>query len=229
MPGLITRGIVIIDDREGAMGSGVMGYLEAIDRYMGMGTSFITFAKIRIKGAIIDDLRANSPFGRAEMRIRRELRGYHDNYVSSCGKEPSLDNYMDFWNEQAAKNPRLYTPKRATSLHSLIYFDGLHLNIDEFTETSDSHLGDREGSDPLSLLLVKERRNELRRALEVDLGKLPEKHRGPISEYIYNGGSLKALGEMLGVSASRASQKLTEYRSDPRYFIETKRALGLVK
>lgn len=229
LPGLIKRGIVIIDDREGTMGSGVMGYLEAIDRYKGMGASFITFAKIRITGAIIDDLRTNSPFSRTEMRIKRELRVYHDNYVSSLGNEPSFDDYMAFWNEQAGKNPRLYTPNRATSLHSLIYSDGLHLNIDNLTETSDSRQGDEGGSDPLSLLLVKERKNELTRALEADLGRLPEKYRGPISTYICDGVSLQALGEMLGVSESRASQIVTGYVKNPDYFLATKKALGLVK
>lgn len=229
LPGLIKRGIVIIDDREGTMGSGVMGYLEAIDRYKGMGASFITFAKIRITGAIIDDLRTNSPFSRTEMRIKRELRVYHDNYVSSLGNEPSFDDYMAFWNEQAGKNPRLYTPNRATSLHSLIYSDGLHLNIDNLTETSDSRQGDEGGSDPLSLLLVKERKNELTRALEADLGRLPEKYRGPISTYICDGVSLQALGEMLGVSESRASQIVTGYVKNPDYFLATKQALGLVK
>lgn len=77
-------------EREDLVHMGVIGLIEAIDRYDdGRGVAFESFAKLRIRGAILDDLRSTTWAPRGARRRARELNAAHEHLAGELERAPS--------------------------------------------------------------------------------------------------------------------------------------------
>ncbi|MEH3023308.1 MAG: RNA polymerase sigma factor FliA [Pseudomonas oryzihabitans] len=180
---------------EDLMQAGMIGLLEASRKYdSGKGASFETYAGIRIRGAMLDEVRKGDWAPRSVHRNTRmvtdairavEARTGRDAKDSEVAAELklSLDEYYGILGDTMGS--RLFS------------FDDLMEGGEHGLEESGSHeLEPGRG-------LEDER---FRRALADAIANLPERERLVLSLYYDEELNLKEIGEVLGVSESRVCQ-----------------------
>ena len=78
------------------IGAGVLGLLDARKQFdADRGIPFERYAEIRIRGAILDELRAADPTSRVSRRRSSELTTLVRGLASALGHEPSPDEVAD--------------------------------------------------------------------------------------------------------------------------------------
>ena len=181
-------------DRDDLLSSGFFGLLDAIDRYDAQRKNkFETYAALRIRGAMLDYLRANDWI---PMTVRKKIRAY-ENVVakleSSLGR-PATD-------EEIAAAMGIAVDE----LHSLV--NKLQVvslvPLDEYMrmERPDSTQGTP--GDNLE-------EEAVRQALAQAIDKLPEKERLVMSLYYYDSLTLKEISRIMNVTEARISQMHTK-------------------
>ena len=169
---------------------GLMGLLRARDSYdASQGASFATYAGIRIKGAMLDELRAHDWLPRSVQRQLSRVAGAIERADARLGRpaqdaeiaaelEMDLDDYQRLAGELAcARMTRVDDSEEAASAEA------------QRANPLD-HLGEQ----------------AFRDALVAAVGRLPEKERLMMSLYYSEELNLKEIGAVLGVSESRVSQ-----------------------
>lgn len=175
--------------------SGMIGLLEAVRNYEnGHGASFATYAGIRIRGAMLDEVRRNDWTPRSVHRRSREIaeairqiearegRDAHDSEIARL-LGVDLDEYYRMLQDASAS--------RVLSFEDMGY-DGR--GVDDLLSS-----GEPEPSDELAR---KERSAGLAAAVE----QLPERERLVMSLYYGDELNLKEIGKVLGVTESRVCQ-----------------------
>ena len=187
-------------ERDDLYGAGVIGLIDAAERYdSSRGIAFTTFAETRIRGAILDSLRALDWASRSIRRRAREIEAAYAEIEQQKGRAAT--------EEEVAK--LLNIPIRE-----------LHQLLQEISGLSVNNLDEREGDTGLNLLDTvsgttatpleefenSERRDMLARAID----KLPERERKVIALYYIEELTMKEIGAVLDVSESRVSQLRTQ-------------------
>ncbi len=175
--------------------SGMIGLLEAAKKYdESKGASFETYAGIRIRGAMIDEVRKGDWVPRSVHRNSRmvaqavkkvEMRVGRDSTDSEIAQELGMD-LIEY-----------YAIVQDTMCGHLFSFDGLTPN-DDFTEEQIV------GTTPNPFDGIQ--RNNLRAELAKAIQELPEREQLVIALYYDEELNLKEIGEVIGVSESRVSQ-----------------------
>ncbi|NLE73276.1 MAG: RNA polymerase sigma factor WhiG [Actinobacteria bacterium] len=185
---------------------GLLGLIGAIERFdPGRNIKFETYALSRVKGAIIDELRALDWVPRSVRHWARQVERSVTRLENQLGRAPS--------DEEIAADLEM----SATELQDILLqiSNGSIVALDECWRMSGTE-GDRislmdtleDGSAPdpskaLDLLSLKEHlANAIRR--------LPEREKIVIGLYYYEGLTLREIGEVLGVTESRVSQLHTK-------------------
>jgi RNA polymerase sigma factor for flagellar operon FliA len=174
--------------------AGMIGLLEAVRNFDGSkGASFETFAGIRIRGAMLDEIRKGDwtprsvhKNGRAIMEaiseVERETGGDARDVDVAEKLQVSLDNYHQMLNE--------------VNVGRIIGIEDLGVTEDVLT-----HSDENENS-PLSDLLE----GNFQKALAHAITTLPEREAIVLSLYYDEELNLREIGEVLEVSESRVSQ-----------------------
>ncbi|MGE3076054.1 MAG: FliA/WhiG family RNA polymerase sigma factor [Dehalococcoidia bacterium] len=90
--GRLAIGLPAILDYEDILSYGTIGLIEALDRFDdSKGVKFETYAISRIRGAIIDALRALDRLPRSVRQKAKKLEQIHVSYVLEHGREPTDD------------------------------------------------------------------------------------------------------------------------------------------
>lgn len=179
---------------------GVLGLLEAIDKFdPAMGKDFESYACVRIRGAMLDELRRVNWIPRTiwqKLQALRAVREKLENSGAGAVTEEAVAREMGW---ETAEVRRLDAHSRR------IYA----VSLDELAATAGGEtvrLGDAipdEGSpDPLELVVEEDNRRLLAKAIE----SLNEKDRLVLSLYYQQGLTLKEIGKILEVSESRVCQ-----------------------
>lgn len=187
-------------DKDELYSAGVMGLLEAIERYdPTTGFEFKTFAGRRIRGAIIDEIRRHDWVPRSVRRKSRRIDTAVSALYNKLGRMPTdsevatelgLD-MQDYYNLTDKLGPMFLS-----SLDEQIGGDSDdNLHLEDVIE--DSRMEDME---------LTHRRDKLRKALISAIAALPEKEKLVIALYYYEELTLKEIGEVLHVSESRVCQ-----------------------
>jgi len=181
---------------------GIIGLLEAEKTYdVSQGISFEAYAKIRIRGAIIDEARKLSRISRLALKNLKKHREARVSLEHSLERPPtsreiathlgiSLD---EFEHERTHANSFNY------------------LELDQLLESDNFDIED-ESSPALDELINDETRSNL--AEEID--KLDERKRLILSLYYTDELNLKEIGAIIGVNESRVSQILKAVIGDLR-------------
>jgi RNA polymerase sigma factor for flagellar operon FliA len=190
-----------IDD---LMSAGVIGLMDAIDKYdPARDNKFKTYAEFRVRGAILDELRAQDWIPRS---MREKAKGIERSFQkleqklgrSVSEEEVAKDLGMELEEFQAALQQC-----KSVSLLSLDEV-GTFSNGDRKSLLAILEAG-RE-SNPMVQLAGIELREQLAKAIE----ELPEKQRMVLSLYYYEDLNLKEIGDILEVTESRVSQLHTQ-------------------
>ncbi|SEQ17768.1 RNA polymerase sigma factor for flagellar operon FliA [Ectothiorhodospira magna] len=175
--------------------SGVIGLLEAARHYdPSQGASFETYAGIRIRGAMLDEVRRSDWTPRSVHRNARRISEVIREIENREGREATgpevaaalnvdLDTYHDMLRDAVGS--------RVLGFDDLCDADG---DVDNFLP----------GQGPTPLESVT--RADFQRALANHIDALPERERLILSLYYDDELNLREIGEVLGVSESRVCQ-----------------------
>lgn len=180
---------------------GIFGLIDAIDKYdFNKNVKFETYASLRIRGAILDQIRKMDWIPRSVRQKQKkidaamakiEIESGHVATDEELAAELEITvEELDNWNGQT----------KVTNLISLDDFveQGSEIKMDA---THNSHFEQPEA------VVEKE---ELTRVIETAIGELTEKERSVVLFYYYEDLSLKEISKVLDVSESRVSQLHTK-------------------
>lgn len=173
---------------------GIIGLIDAIDKFdPSKNIKFETYSGIRIRGAIIDQIRSLDWVPRS---IRQKSKLFKDAYFeleSKLGREPSIQEIANKLQKSSKEVEKIL---EETNIYNVVSLE------EEITENYRLQIRDKEDNDPESLLL----KNDLIDKLKLQIDSLSEKEKIVISLYYYKELTYKEIGKILDVSESRISQ-----------------------
>lgn len=187
---------VVVDD---LIQVGMLGLLDAAQHYdPSQGASFETYATIRIRGAMLDELRRNDWAPKSVHRRARDLMDCVQQIEAETGREARPTEVAEIMGITLNEYHQIL--QETNSCRILSFVD---LGVD------DSQLGDnyRAGQEtPLDGLEQARFQEHLAEAISV----LPEREKLVIGLYYDEEFNLREIGEVLGVSESRVSQLMSQ-------------------
>jgi len=178
--------------------AGVFGLMRAIENYdLERGTPFESYCATRVRGAILDELRAQDWVPRL---VRNRAAAYTkalNHLRKRMGREPSNHEMASYMDVTVAEAEKLRRDSHLTSVYTLCQQDD---NDDDPRSLRKlDALMDRESELPFDKLLAR----DLSRALMRTLNK-PEAT--VIALYYHEGLTMKEIGRVMGISESRVCQ-----------------------
>jgi len=186
-------------DIQDMINSGVLGLMDAIEKFdPDKGVKFETYAEYRIKGSILDSLRAMDWVPRSVRKVATLLENTYADLERKLGR-PASD-------EEVARAMDIGVEKFYKIVNRVSNIGMVSLDRDTKNSNSKQSLLDRlmpeGGSKPCDNLDSEELRDVLAETIE----RLPEKERVVISLYYYNELTMKEIGKILKLTESRVSQ-----------------------
>ena len=182
---------------EDIAGYGVEGLINAIERYSPQkNTRFETYALIRIRGAIIDRIRAQDFLPRSvrqKIKILKEAQEYLKQQLGRMPTTQEIANHVDMDAEKV--NQLLAEDVTMTSIYDK------KGNAEDSVEIIDT-IQDTNKLNPQEEAEEKNVKQELERALQ----RLPERERMIMVLYYQENMTLKEIGETISMSESRVCQ-----------------------
>lgn len=177
--------------------AGLEGLLEAATNFeQGKGASFETYAGIRIRGAMLDEMRRGDWSPRSVHRNARGMAEAYQQLEASLGREPNAAEVA------AAMGVEL------DEYHQMARY-ALGARLASFDEVLGEEQGSTRGeriaaadAGPAEML----EQTEMRERLAAAIAELPERDQLLLSLYYQQELNLKEIGKVLGVSESRVSQ-----------------------
>jgi RNA polymerase sigma factor for flagellar operon FliA len=185
---------------EDMVSCGVQGLLEAHKTYDDTrGAKFSTYALPRIRGAILDALRAAHPLPRSLQKASSDIERAIASLYTDLGRTPTK---AEIAQRLGIPLEELLTVSQATSVRVLSLESLADMTVNGATEKLNELADDDAGIDPHSVAQSQSLRAELMYAIE----DLPEREREIIRLYYIESRSLKSIGRAMAISESRASQ-----------------------
>jgi RNA polymerase sigma factor FliA len=185
---------------------GLVGLISAIERFdLSRDIKFETYAIMRIKGAIIDELRSMDWVPRSVRARAREVERANAKLENTLQRAPTDQEIAD---EIGITVDELNESLLAISHSSMVA-------LDELWSVSDSSgdqvslmdtIEDPNAPDPARSLDV----GDLKDRIADSIANLPEREKLVIALYYYENLTLREIGEVLGVTESRVSQMHTK-------------------
>ncbi|MFR1671675.1 MAG: FliA/WhiG family RNA polymerase sigma factor [Candidatus Gastranaerophilaceae bacterium] len=182
---------------EDIAGYGVEGLINAIERYSPQkNTRFETYALIRIRGAILDRIRAQDFLPRSVRKKIKDIKGAQEHLKQELGRMPTTREIADYLDMDAEKVSQIMSEDM--TMTSLYDKKG---NTDDSVEIIDT-IQDTHKLNPQEQAEEKNVKQELEKALK----RLPERERIIMVLYYQENMTLKEIGETIGMSESRVCQ-----------------------
>ncbi|MHC1480529.1 RNA polymerase sigma factor FliA [Frateuria aurantia] len=176
--------------------AGMIGLLEASKHYApGREASFETFAGIRIRGAMIDELRKTDWTPRSVHRKIREMASAIQQIEHETGADASDQAIIERMGIDAAEYAKLLVDATSTRVLSL------NMSRDD-GDGEELQIPDEPDAEPVRQLESQRMLSDLGEAIE----GLPQREKLVMSLYYDEELNLKEVGEVLGVSESRVCQ-----------------------
>jgi RNA polymerase sigma factor for flagellar operon FliA len=177
--------------------AGMIGLLEAAQKFDGSkGASFETYAGIRIRGAIVDEMRRGDWVPRSVHRNTRRITEAMNYLEARLGREPTDA-------EIAAEMDISLSEYHAMANDSV---SGRLFSLDETLHEEEINTTQISVSEMLQGPAEVTQRKELQKALAEAIDDLPEREKLVLSLYYEEEMNLKEIGLVLGVSESRVCQ-----------------------
>jgi RNA polymerase sigma factor FliA len=211
----VSRGFDDDGITEDLISSGVLGLLEAMEKFdPSRGIKLNTFAYLRIRGAMIDELRKRDWFPRSARTKAKKLEEVIRKLEARLGRYPR--------EEEVAEELKVDLDDYLIMLKD---FGSLSiLSIEDISEVSGM---DREGiiryvmeegASPEQRAEMK----EMETLLGHEIDRLPEKQKLVLSMYYYEDMNMKEIAEVMGITEARISQIHSQAVLSLRTFLKKK-------
>ncbi|MGL4362276.1 MAG: FliA/WhiG family RNA polymerase sigma factor [Cellulosilyticaceae bacterium] len=191
--GMYLNHYVDIDD---LVGYGVIGLIDAIDKFDSTkNVKFETYASLRIRGAILDEIRKLDWVPRSLRKKQKDLYKMMAVLENKLGRSPTeteMAEYLEISLEE------YYQLQRDSNVAALVFIEDYQIQaesvLDDMSKTPDFKLQQKE----ITKILIDE------------INKLPEREKIVVTLYYFEELTLKEISATLSVSESRISQLHTK-------------------
>ncbi len=178
--------------------AGMMGLMDAAARFEeAQGTQFEVYAASRIRGAMLDELRANDWLPRSARKSQRDIENAIHRLEGRLKRAPTETEIAREIGISVADYQEMLNEARGAQL---VYLEDIGGGADE-EDYLERHIAD-DGADPGEIL----RDKRFRTALVAAIGELPERERQLMSMYYEQDMNLREIGAVMGVTESRVCQ-----------------------
>jgi RNA polymerase sigma factor for flagellar operon FliA len=185
--------------------SGVIGLMDAMEKYDSTrDNKFKTYAEFRIRGAILDELRAQDWVPRSVREKAKLLERCFAKIEQNLGRQATEEEVYGELGITQAEYHELLNQVRSVSL--LSYDDISHFSKADKRALHGAGENNAKSPTPYSEVNVAYVKNMIAEAIQ----ELPEKQRLVLSLYYYEDLNLKEIGKVLDVTESRVSQLHTQ-------------------
>jgi RNA polymerase sigma factor FliA len=179
--------------------SGVVGLVDALNKFdLSKRVQFSSYAKFRIRGAILDSLRELDWSPRDLRRKGRLVESTYCELSGKLGRAPTENEIAQ---------------QIGIGLHELqsllAELDGLELGslrVEFQRDGQEEDLTDHVASKPEETPFFQCLRSEMKELLEQAISELPEKEQRILALYYYDEFTMREVGAVLGIGESRVSQ-----------------------
>lgn len=182
---------------------GTLGLIDAVDRFEETRSiSFSAYARIRVQGAILDELRKEDWIPRSVRNRHHKIQATRDDLREKLGRDPE---HAELAKALEVTPERLSEMIQNSTLRSLV-------SMEDSTGAGDEPIHSTLASDdetPWDEAVQTDVARRVRKALQT----LPERERQIVDLYYYRDLSFKEIGELLGVTESRISQLHSRLRN----------------
>ncbi len=182
---------------------GVIGLISAIEKFdKKRNVKFETYASFRIRGAVLDELRARDWMPRSTRNKYSKLEETFSSLQRMLGRPPNEEEMSQYLNLPLDKYHKILDEAKGVTL----------LNSEDlppdYYESHKNHdfLGEMEQNNPFSSIAA----NELKVVLKKAIDALPEKERLILSLYYYEELTMKEIGKVVSLTESRVCQLHTQ-------------------
>ncbi len=189
-------------DKNDLVSAGIMGLIKAVDSFEPeRGFKFETLAGHKIRGAILDELRALDWVPRSVRQKSRELQRVYTRLENELGRIPYDDEVCDALQISEQEYENMLSDVAPSTIISLEEAMPDRSSDSKEIRLIDT-LEDPGSENPLKALSFL----ELKDILKDTIANLPEKERLVVALYHYEELTLKEIGVVLDISESRVSQ-----------------------
>ncbi|MEG1831798.1 MAG: RNA polymerase sigma factor FliA [Burkholderiaceae bacterium] len=179
--------------------AGMMGLMDAVGRYEeAQGTQFEVYAASRIRGAMLDELRANDWLPRSARKSQRDIESAIHRLEGRVKRSPQESEIAAELKISLADYQDMLREARGTQL---VYLDDLGGHSEDADDYLERHMVN-DGYEPSQAV----RDARFRQALVDAIEALPERERLMMGLYYEQDLNLKEIGAVLGVTESRVCQ-----------------------
>ncbi len=180
--------------------AGILGLLDAMDKFdPSKGVKFSTYAEIRIRGAILDELRKMDWASRS---IRDRINKLEEAYRSLERKLGRMPTDREVAEELGITEEELQREFMELKGYSFFRLEDFGDDEDMLRNLREQILSDKGEGDPY----VKLRKKELAELIYEALKDLSAKEKIVLALYYYEELTMKEIGSVLGIGESRVSQ-----------------------
>ncbi len=199
--GRIAVSVPGVFDHEDSMQAGVIGLIRAIDGYRaGSDAAFESYAIVRIRGSILDAVRALDTVGRTGREAGRQIQGTIARLQGTLGRAPSEQEVAAELGMTVAR----YRDRLQTASFTTVSLDELD-GFDDDTSLAET-AADPHAVDPLEAATLRDEYAGLAR----EIARLGERQQMVLALYYQDGLTFREIGEVLGVTESRVCQIHTQ-------------------
>jgi RNA polymerase sigma factor for flagellar operon FliA len=190
---------VIVDD---LIQAGMLGLLDAASQYdPSQGASFETYASIRIRGSMLDELRRSDWAPKSVHRKGRELAEAIHQVEAATGRDATDREVAEAMGVSLEEYHRILNDTRSSRM----------LSVEELGGEEGDAYERLSGTSPSPHRELEEA--QFREQLVAAIGSLPEREQMIMSLYYEQELNLREIGAVLEVSESRISQLLSQAHS----------------
>jgi len=177
--------------------AGLMGLLDAIEKFEPGRVKLKTYAEKRIKGSMLDEIRAADWLPRSAKKRVDDMKGTHTRLQAELGREPEDEEVAEALG--VSLDDFYATMQEARG--------AMAIRFEDFSEGSEGlnimeTICDPEALSPLGELL----KTDMKRRIADQIRKLPEKERLVLSLYYWDELTMKEIGQVLDLTESRVCQ-----------------------
>lgn len=190
---------------------GVFGLIDAIDKFdYGKNVKFETYASLRIRGAILDQIRKMDWIPRSVRQKQKKIDAAYTKIEAEKGRTATDEELAA---ELEVSVDELYNWQGQANINNLVSLDEF---VEQGSEVRMETIGNSHFEQPEKAI----EKTELTKMISEALSLLTEKENKVVTLYYYEEMSLKEISNVLEVSESRVSQLHT------KALVKLKKSLG---